>query len=130
MLNPCFQVSRRFDAEVTATGLGGQNSPLENRMLAHAQRLESAGVKGCELVAEACAAALQETMSANKRLIEQTILASGSDSDSRATVMAVRNAVDSVAIRAIVESFLSGSLHRPPAHRPINLDEDLSRLNR
>jgi hypothetical protein len=121
---------KAFDADVTTSDLGGQNLPLENRMLAHARRLESAGLKGAELVAASCADALQETMSAHERLIEQTILASGSDSDSKATIDAARRAVDSAKIMPIVDSFLAGrSLNLPPARRPIDLDEDLSRLN-
>jgi len=99
-------------------------------MLAHAERHESAGLRCAELVRASLADALQETMSAQERLIEQTTLTSGSDSDTKATLRAVRDAFSSARIMPIVDSFLAGhSLNLPPARRPINLDEDLSRLN-
>jgi hypothetical protein len=121
---------KAFGADVTNSELGGQNSPLENRMLGHARRHESAGLKGAELIEASCADALQETMDAQERLIEQTILASGSDSDTKATLVAVRDAFRSVSITPIADSFVAGrSLDLPPARRPIDLDEDLSRLN-
>src|ERR1022692_1439104 len=94
---------KAFDADVTTSDLGGQNSPLENRMLAHARRLESAGLKGAELIEASCAAALQETLGANQRLIEQTVLAAGSDSDAKATLGAVRDAFSSVSIVPFVD---------------------------
>jgi hypothetical protein len=120
---------KAFGAEVTASYLGGQNSPLTNQILAHARRLESAGLKGAELERASYAGALQETMNAQHRLIEQTILTSGSDSDTKATIGAARNAIRSAKIMPIVDSFLAGrSLNLPPARRPIDLDEDLSRF--
>jgi hypothetical protein len=68
-------------------------------------------------------------MSAQERLIEQTALTSGSDSDTKATLRAVRDAFGSARIMPIVDSFLAGrSLNLPPARRPIDLDEDLARL--
>jgi hypothetical protein len=121
---------KAFGVEVTSRYLGGQNSPLENQILAHARRLESAGLKGAELERAAYADALQEIMNAWLRLIEQTILTSGSDSDSKATIGAARNAIKSAKITPIVDAFLAGrSLDLPPARRPIDLDEDLSRFN-
>jgi hypothetical protein len=121
---------KAFGAEVTASDLGGQNSPLTNLILAHARRLEGAGIKGAELERASYTGALQETMNAQQRLIEQTILASGSDSDAKATLGATRNAIRSAKIGPIVDSFLSDrTLKLPPGRRAINLDEDLSRCN-
>jgi hypothetical protein len=121
---------KTFGDEVTNRDLGGQNSPLENLILAHARRLETAGLKGAELESASYADALQEMMRAHLRQIEQTVLTSGSDSDSKATIEAARNAVNSAKIVPIVDSFLVGrSLNLPPARRRIDLDEDLSRSN-
>jgi len=118
-----------FGPEVAAGGLGGQNSPIENRMLAQARRREGEGLRGAELVAASCADALQETIDAHERLIEQTMLASGSDSDTKAALGAVRDALRCVSITPIVDSFVAGRpLDLPPARRPIDLDEDLARI--
>jgi len=122
-----------FGTEVTARDLSGQNSPMENRVLAHSRYHEGGGLggglKGAELVRASLAGALRETLSAQFRQIEQIVL-TGSDRDSKATVEAARNSVSSAEIMPMVDSFLAGrSLDLPPARRPINLDEDLSRLN-
>jgi|ERR1700691_2524872 len=119
-----------FGVEVTSRDLGGQNTPLENLILVRARRLESEGLKGVVLEREAYAGALKEMRHAQLRQIEQTVLTSGSDSESRATIDAARNAVNSAEIMPIVDSFLAGrSLNLPPAQRPIDLDEDLARLS-
>jgi hypothetical protein len=68
-------------------------------------------------------------MNAHRRSIEQTILAAGSDAESRATIVAARNAFESARIMYIVDDFLVGALHLPPAQRPVDLDEDISRIN-
>jgi hypothetical protein len=126
-LLPGFKV---FGSEVTSSETGGENSPLTNRVLAHARRLESRGLKGQELEGTAYAVALEDGLAAAQRLIEQTILTSGSDSESKATLTAVREAIKSVKTAPIVDAFLAGgSLNLPPARRPIDLDEDLSRVN-
>ena len=122
---------KAFGDDVTGTDLGGQNAPLANQILAHARRAESSGLKGAELVKASCAGALQETMNAQLRLMEQTILASGSNPESKATVRAARRAFGDARIVPITDSFLADrSLNLPPARRPIDLDEDLSRSNR
>lgn len=126
-LLPGFKV---FGTEITSSETGGENSPLTNRVLAHARRLESAGLKGQELERTAYTRALEDSLASSQRLIEQTILTSGSDSESKATLTAVREAIKSFEPTPIVGAFLAGgSLNLPPARRPIDLDEDLSRVN-
>jgi hypothetical protein len=120
---------KAFGVEVTVSDLGGLISPVENRVLKHARRLESAGLKGAELERGSYDGALQETADAQVRLIEQTVVTSGSDSDAKATLSAVRDAIRSARIAPMVERFIAGRpLDLAPARRPIDLDEDLSRF--
>ena len=125
-LLPSFEV---FVVEVTSSDLGGQNSPLTNQILVQARALERAGRKGKELERAAYAGALEQTMNAHQRAIEQAILTSGSDSDSKATIGAARDAIESAKIVLIVDAFRADSLELPPARRQVGLDEDLSRVN-
>ena len=119
---------RVFD-NLTARNLGGQNLPLENEIVAQARHLEELGLKGAELERQAYARGLQETMNAQHRLVEQTIL-TGADSDSKATIRAARNAKQSAKIMPIVDAFVAGrSVDLPPARRPVDLNEDLSRTS-
>jgi hypothetical protein len=119
---------RVFDGDVTSRDLGGQNLPLENEIVAQARHLEELGLRGAELQRQAYAGALRETMNAQHRLVEQTILNTGSDSDSKATIGAARNANGSAKIMPIVDAFVAGrSVDLPPARRPVDLNEDLSR---
>jgi hypothetical protein len=119
---------RVFNGDVTGQDLGGQNLPLENEIVAQARHLEELGLKGVELERQAYARGLQETMNAQHRLVEQAILNTGSDSDSKATIGAARNARGSAKIMPIVDAFVAGcSVDLPPARRPIDLNEDLSR---
>jgi len=121
---------RVFDSDVTSRDLGGQNLPLENEIVAQARHLEQSGLKGKELEKQAYARALRETMEAQYRLVEQTILNTGSDSDSKATIGAARIANTSAKIMPIVDAFVAGrSVDLPPARRPVDLDEDLSRTS-
>jgi hypothetical protein len=58
------------------------------------------------------------------------MLAPGSDSDTKAAMVAVRDAFRCVSFTPIVDSFVAGRpLDLPPAQRPIGPDEDLSRVN-
>jgi hypothetical protein len=117
-----------FDGDVTSRDLGGQNLPLENEIVAQARHLEELGLKGAELERQAYARGLRETMNAQQRLVEQTILSTGSDSDSKATIGAARNANGSAKIMPIIDAFVAGrSVDLPPARRPVDLNEDLSR---
>jgi hypothetical protein len=118
-----------FGVEV-GRDLAGQNSPLKNGIIAQARRLEAAGLKGVELEREAVMSAVNEYKEPRKRLIEQTILTSASDQDAKATKRAVQDAFKAAKIEPIVEALLAGySPDLPPARRPIDLDEDLSRIN-
>ena len=119
---------RVFDGDVTSRDLGGQNLPLENEIVSQARHLEELGLKGTELERQAIARGLQETMNAQYRLVEQTILNTGSDSESKATIDAARKAKGSAKIMPIVDAFVAGrSLDLPPSRRPVDLNEDLSR---
>ncbi len=127
-LLPGFKV---FGAEVTVVDLGGKNSPIENRILANLKRLENEGLRGDELLRQSYIGALQERIGAQQRLIEQTVVASGLDSDAKATLSATRDALGSAKISPMVERFIAGhALDLPPARRSIDLDEDLSSVRR
>jgi hypothetical protein len=121
---------RVFDGNVTSRDLRGQNLPLENEIVAAARHLEESGLKGPELERQAYARGLREIMNAQHRLVEQTILNTGSDADSKATIGAARNAKGSAKIMPIIDGFVEGrSVDLPPARRPVDLNEDLSRTS-
>jgi hypothetical protein len=62
--------------------------------------------------------------------MEQTILASESGPDAKATINAVRNATGGAKIGPLVEAFVAGCpLELPPARHPIDLDEEISRTS-
>jgi hypothetical protein len=126
---PLLPEFKAFGVEVTSRDLSGQNSTLENLIVTEARRLESAGLKGAELERAAYTAALKEYGTAHLQLFEQHVLASESDSDSKAIISALRNAFNSANIDLILGQFLADQLHLPPARRRIDLDgEDLSRV--
>ena len=126
-LLPGFSV---FSSELTSRDVGGHNSPLENGIIAHARRYENEGVRGGELERKAFMSASKDHMECRRRLIEQTILTERSDSDAKATVIAAQNACNTTDIKGMVDKVLARSpLDLPPARRPIEIDEDLSRIN-
>jgi hypothetical protein len=116
--------------DVSGRDLAGQNSPLENEIIAQARRLEASGLKGVELEREAFVSAVKEYMERHKRQIELTILASASDQEAKTTRGAVQDVFKTAKIEPIVGAFLAGdSPDLPPARRPIDLDEDISGIN-
>jgi hypothetical protein len=101
---------------------------MENEIIAQARCHEDAGLKGSMLEREAILSAVKECLERRERQMEQTILTSGSDADAKATMTAAHNAFKTAKIVPIVDAFLDGfPLDLPPARRPIDLDEDLSR---
>lgn len=119
-----------FGAGVLSKDLGGQNSSLENSTIAHARQLEANGVKGAQLEKEAYSNAVKEYLEFQKRLMEQTIVNSNklSDPEARATHMALQSTFKTPVVESLIDGVLAGSkLDLPPARRPIDLDEDLSR---
>jgi hypothetical protein len=117
---------RAFGLDVTNQDLGGQDSPMENEAIAQARRLEGAGVKGAQLEGKAYIGAIEANNDRHRRLMEQTVLTSGSGPNGRATIIAVRNALKAADSSNLVSAFVSGdSLDLPPARRKIDLDEDL-----
>lgn len=116
--------------EVTSRDLGGQNTPLQNEIIAQARHLEGAGLKGAGLATAAVLSAVTERKQRCGRQMEQTALTSGSDSDAKATISAVRNAISGAKIAPLVEAFIAGCpLDLPPARHPIDLDEEISRTS-
>lgn len=65
---------RAIDPSLTSRDLGGNNSPLENAVLASAKRLESKGVKGRALVDHALGESLEEHKRSRMFQIEQHCL--------------------------------------------------------
>jgi hypothetical protein len=122
---------RAITDQVTSRDLGGNNSPLENEILARARRCEREGLKGADLLREACVAAAREYLSRQGRVISQTIFIREGDPRANATIDAVWDAINSARIEPLVEAILSGRpLELAPARRPIDPDEDISRVAR
>jgi hypothetical protein len=120
---------RAFGDDLASRDLAGQNSPLENEIVAQGRRLEGIGLKGPELERQAYERAIKQMMERYIRSMEQTVLTSGTDSNAKATIRAARSAIESAKIMPIVDAVLAGhSLDLPPARRPVDLDEDLSRI--
>ena len=71
--------------------------------------------------------AMNDNKDRRQRQLEQTILAEKVDQHSRATLIAVKNALKTAKIEPIIDAWLAGDPPElPPTRRPIDLDEDLS----
>lgn len=120
---------RSIDPEITCRDLGGNNSPLENDVLASAKRLEAKGVRGRAVVYQALGESLERHKRARVAQIEQHCL-NEAGLKSRPIVDAARQAMLRADVSDVVENLIQGrrlKLSRPK--QPIHLDESLEKIN-
>ncbi|MGD0469984.1 MAG: hypothetical protein ABSA54_16520 [Terriglobales bacterium] len=120
---------RSIDPELTCRDLGGNNSPLENDVLASAKRLEGLGIRGRAIVDQALGESLKRHKQARVLQIEQHCL-NEAGLKSRPIIEAARQALLHTEIPDVIENLLQGKrlkLSRPK--RPIHPDESLESVN-
>lgn len=116
---------RAIDPDLTSRDLGGNNSPLENAVLASAKRLESRGVRGRALVDRAFGESLEEHKRSRMNQIEQHYLKEAGSS-ARPAIEAARMALANVDSSNFVPSRLERKSQRlVSTKRDIDPDENL-----
>lgn len=118
-----------LDRDLGCRDLGGNNSPLENDVLASVKRRQALGTKGEDLISQALDESLENLKERRIRQMEQHCL-SVAGVKSKPIISAARTAVSSVESRVVIEQLLRGQ--RPKARRAprdIDPDEDLTRIN-
>lgn len=120
---------RSIDPDLTCRDLGGNNSPLENDVLASAKRLEARGVRGRAIVDQALGESLERHKESRAHQIEQHCL-SEAGLKSRPIIEAARQALRRTEISDVVENLLQGKrLKLSRSKRPIHPDESLESVN-
>ena len=120
---------KSIDPDLTCRDLGGNNSPLENDVLASAKRLESKGVRGRAVVDQALGESLERHKRARVVQIEQHCL-NEAGLKSGPIINAVRQAMLRADVSDVVENLIQGKrlkLSRPK--QPIHPDESLEKIN-
>jgi hypothetical protein len=120
---------RTIDPELTCRDLGGNNSPLENDVLASAKRLETRGVRGRAIVDQALGESLERHKQRRAHQIEQHCL-NEAGLKSRPIVEAARQALLRADTSDVTQSLLEGrrvKMSRPK--RPIHPDESLESVD-
>lgn len=115
--------------DLTCRDLGGNNSPLENDVLASAKRLEAKGVRGRAIVDQALGESLERHKRARVVQIEQHCL-NEAGLKSRPIIDAARQAMLRADVSDVVENLIQGKLlklSRPK--QPIHPDESLEKIN-
>jgi len=118
-----------IDPELTCRDLGGNNSPLENDVLASAKRLEAKGVRGRAIVDQALGEGLERHKQARVAQIEQHCL-NEAGLKSKPIVDAARQAMQRADVSDVVENLIQGKrlkVSRPK--QPIHPDESLEKIN-
>jgi hypothetical protein len=116
---------RALDADLTCRDLGGNNSPLENDVLATAKRLEAKGVQGRALLDRAFGESLERHKRSRILQIEQHCL-SEAGLAAKPIIDAARHALSRADTAALIDTRLQGKTPKVPrATRPIHLDESL-----
>lgn len=122
-------VFRAFDLDLTCRDLGGNNSPFENDVLASAKRMEAKGIRGTAIVDSALKESLERLKERRVLQIEQHCLYEGGV-EARPMIQAARQAVSGADTSVIVTDLTQGKrLKTPQLKRPIDLEEDLSKVN-
>jgi hypothetical protein len=120
---------KAFDPDLTCRDLGGNNSPFENDVLASAKRMEAKGIRGMAIVDHALKESLDRLKDRRVLQIEQHCLYEGGV-EARPMIQAVREAVSQADTSAIVTDMTQGKrLKLPRVKRPIELEEDLTKVN-
>jgi hypothetical protein len=120
---------KSIDPDLTCRDLGGNNSPLENDVLASAKRLEAKGVRGRAIVDKALGESLERHKRARVVQIEQHCL-NEAGLKSRHIIDAARQAMLRADVSDVVENLIHGKrlkLSRP--RQPIHPDESLEKIN-
>jgi hypothetical protein len=120
---------RSIDAELTCRDLGGNNSPLENDVLASAKRLEGKGIRGRAIVDQAFGESLERLKQRRIIQIEQHYL-NEAGLKSRPIIEAARQALLRADTSDVTQSLLEGKrvkMSRPK--RPIHPDESLESVD-
>lgn len=106
--------------------LGGQNSPLENDVLARAKRLAIDGsLQGSDLMNNAIEGGLTEWVNTQRRAMELHCLVSASETAARPALNAVYNSLATVDIQVIAKNVIAGE-RRPITRlrKRIHVDRD------
>lgn len=116
---------RAIDPSLTSRDLGGNNSPLENAVLATAKRLETKGVKGRALVDRALGESLEEHKRSRMFQIEQQCLKEAGLS-AKPVIEAARLALSQIDAAGVVAGrFEERPWRIVPTARAVDLDESL-----
>jgi hypothetical protein len=120
---------RSIDPELTCRDLGGNNSPLENDVLASAKRLEAKGIRGRAIVDRALGESLERHKQCRVLQIEQHCL-SEAGLKSRPIIEAARQALLRADTSDVIENLLQGKrLKISRSKHPIHPDESLESVN-
>jgi len=120
---------RSIDPDLTCRDLGGNNSPLENDVLASAKRLEARGIRGRAIVDQALGESLERHKQCRVLQIEQHCL-SEAGLKSRPIIEAARQALLRADTSDVIDNLLQGKrfkISRPKS--PIDPDESLESVN-
>jgi hypothetical protein len=116
---------RALDSDLTCRDLGGNNSPLENDVLATAKRLDASGVRGRSILDRALGESLERHKRSRMLQIQQHCL-SEIGLAAKPIIEAVRHALSRADTASLIDARLQGKTPKLSrgAH-PINLDESL-----
>jgi hypothetical protein len=116
---------RGLDADLTCRDLGGNNSPLENDVLAAAKRIEARGVRGRTILDRAFGESLERLKQSRMLQIEQHCL-SEAGLAAKPIIDAARHALSRAETATLIDARLQGKTPKAPqVKRPISLDESL-----
>jgi hypothetical protein len=119
---------RSLPPDLSCRDLGGNNSPIENDVLATAKRLEANGIHGRAILDRAFGESLERHKRSRMLQIEQHCLSEAGVA-AKPIIDAVRQALSRADTSELIDTRFQGKTPKVPrATRPIHLDESLERV--